>query len=326
VTLTELIDSVDILEYISQFTELEEKNGEYWGLSPLKEEKTPSFSVNTEINRFHDFSSGKGGNVLSFIKYYNNCGTAKAAEILREYVGEGGNTQVRRKMEALKVAKRFAPRKRQAKTSKSTILSDDYMSRYQKRDDKLALWRDEGISDASMERFQVFYDEFSDRIVYPIRNIEGKIINVSGRTVDAHWKEKELRKYTYFKPLGILDTLYGLAENLDFITAKNEIIIFEGAKSVMLADSWGIRNTAALLTSHLNPYQMKILAKLGCRTVFALDKDVPVRDDENIRRLKRFVRVEYIWDGTNLLAEKDSPVDKGQEVWNSLYERRLHYR
>ena len=41
VDLEELIDSIDIVEYISQFVELEEKNGEYWGLSPFSEEKTP---------------------------------------------------------------------------------------------------------------------------------------------------------------------------------------------------------------------------------------------------------------------------------------------
>lgn len=59
--LSELIESVDILEYISQYTEFTEKNGEYWGLSPLKEEKTPSFSIRKEENNFYDFSSGVGG-------------------------------------------------------------------------------------------------------------------------------------------------------------------------------------------------------------------------------------------------------------------------
>lgn len=325
-TLSELIDSVDILEYISQFTEFEEKNGEYWALSPLKEEETPSFSVNTEMNRFYDFSSGKGGNVLSFIKSYYQCGDSRAADILREYAGEKGCSSPRQKMEASKVAKKFAPKKKQIKTSKSVVLPDDYMSRYTPRDDKLEIWRNEGISELSLRRFQVSYDDFSDRIVYPIRNVDGQIINVSGRTVDEHWKEKKLRKYTYFKPLGILDTLYGLAENRDFILLKNEIILFEGAKSVMLADSWGVRNTAALLTSHVNPYQLKILAKLGCRVVFALDKGVNIREDENIKRLKRYVRVEYIWDKDDLLEDKMSPVDAGQEVWKKLYERRLYYR
>lgn len=54
--LSELIESVDILEYISQYTEFTEKNGEYWALSPFKDEKTPSFSVRKETNSFYDFS------------------------------------------------------------------------------------------------------------------------------------------------------------------------------------------------------------------------------------------------------------------------------
>lgn len=122
--------------------------------------------------------------------------------------------------------------------------------------------------------------------------------------LDKAWKEKGLRKYTYFKPWGELNTLYGLYENREEIQNRHEIILFEGAKSVMLADTWGIHNTGAILTSHLNPNQMKILAQLGCRVVFALDKEVCIRDDHNIKRLKQFVKVEYIWDRDNLLMRK----------------------
>lgn len=71
---------------------------------------------------------------------------------------------------------------------------------------------------------------------------------------------------------------------------------------------------------------MSLLINLGCRVVFALDKDVSIREDHNINRLKQFVNVEYIWDGTGLLGEKDAPVDKGLDVWKDLYERRLTWR
>ena len=107
---------------------------------------------------------------------------------------------------------------------------------------------------------------------------------------------------------------------------KQEIILFEGCKSVLMADTWGIHNAGAILTSHLNPNQMKILAQLGFRVVFALDKDVCVREDHNIKRLKQFVKVEYIWDRDDLLDEKDAPVDKGHETWQKLYEGRLSWR
>ena len=320
--LSDLISSIDILDYISQYTDFEEKNGEYWALSPLKEEKTPSFSVRRETNSFYDFSSGIGGNVLTFVRYYHNCGYQKAIQILKEYAGVHGEVRPRRRMAALEVAKKFAKPRHSPGKIRPPPLPDDYMERYTRDSPALDLWRKEGISDESIEKFQVRYDEFSSRIVYPIRDVSGRIINVSGRTTDPEWKEKGLRKYTYFRPLGALDTLYGLSENRDAILSSGEIILFEGAKSVMKADTWGIRNTAAILTSHLNPNQMKLLISLGCRAVFALDQDVDIRRDHNIRRLKQFVNVEYVWDKDRLLSEKDAPVDEGRDVWEKLYEGR----
>lgn len=324
--LTELISSIDILEYISQYTEFTEKNGEYWALSPLKAENTPSFSVRREENTFYDFSSGIGGNVLTFVRFYNKCGYAEAIEKLKAYAGFDGKIQSRQKLAATEIAKRYSPPKKTTKTNKSTILSDDYMERYEKREDKLDAWRAEGISTASLDKFQVYYDRFSDRLVYPIRDIKGSIVNVGGRTLDKTWKDKGLRKYTYFKSWGELNVIYGLSENLESIKKQSEIILFEGCKSVLLADTWGIHNTGAILTSHLNPNQMKLLAKLACRVVFALDKDIVVREDHNINRLKQFVKVEYIWDKDNLLDDKDAPVDKGLETWKKLYEGRLSWR
>lgn len=325
--LEDLIQSVDIVDYISQFIDLEEKNGEFWGLSCFKDEKTPSFSVRKDPPVFYDYSSGIGGNVFTFVKYYNKCSSQEAVEILKDFCGLNGQKIVsRQKMSATMTCKKFATPKRRQKQSAVTILSDDYMERYEKKPDKLAIWKQEGISEASLERFQVYYDSFSDRLVYPIRNMDGKIVNIGGRTLDPAWKEKKLRKYTYFHPWGTMNTIYGLFENMQYILEKKEIILFEGCKSVLLADSWGIKNTGALLTSHLSPNQLKILAKLGCRIVFALDKDVRIRDDHNIQILKNYVDVEYLWDRADLLEEKDSPVDKGIEVFQTLYKQRLRYR
>ena len=325
--LSELIDSVDILEYVSQFTDFEEKGGEYWALSPLKEERTPSFSIRKETNTFYCFSSGKGGNILNFIRYYNRCSFSEAIEILKKYIGCDGKVQVSKKLAAVEVAKKYKSKKKQLKTTKSTVLPADYMLRYQKSPEKLAVWEAEGISKASLERFQVAYDSFSDRLVYPIKNINGDIVNIGARTLDPDWKQKKLRKYSYlFSWEGGMNTVFGLAENREEILQKKEIILFEGAKSVMIADSWGVKNTGALLTSHLSALQLKILAKLGVRVVFALDKEVTVRDDPNIAKLKRYVTTEYLWDRDNLLDEKDSPVDKGVETFMKLYEGRLRYR
>ena len=325
--LSDLLESVDILEYISQFVELEQKGDEWWGLSCFREEKTPSFSVRTDPPVFYDYSSGIGGNVFTFVKFYNKCSASEAIEILKSYAGISGvDIKPKEKMAATLTCKKYRKPKRTDKQSKGTILPDNYMERYENREDKLQAWLDEGISAESLKRFAVKYDAFSDRLVYPIRNLAGKIVNIGGRTLDPEWKAKSLRKYTYFFGWGTMDTIYGLYDNLEEILKRREIILFEGCKSVLLADTWGIKNSGAILTSHLNPQQMKILARLGCRVVFALDKEVKIREDHNIQKLKNYVEVEYLWDREDLLDEKDAPVDKGAGTFKKLYEWRLRYR
>lgn len=325
--LEELIDSIDIVEYISQFVELEEKNGEYWGLSPFSDEKTPSFSVRRENNTFYCFSSGIGGNVFTFTKFYYQCDANKAVDILKKYAGRDGTEFIpRRRMAATMACRKYMKKQVRHKESKTKRFPDDCMSKYEKRDDKLAVWEAEGISREALDTFQVYYDSFSNRLVYPIRDIEGNIVNIGGRILDHEWKEKGMRKYTYLSGWGEMSVIYGLFENMEEILKKKEIIIFEGCKSVLLARSWGIRNTGALLTSHLNPAQMKLLAKLGVKVVFALDKEVNIKKDHNINKLKQYVNVEYVWDKDNLLEEKDAPVDKGVETFDKVYEYRHRFR
>ena len=322
-----MIESIDIVEYISQFVDLEQRGEEFWGLSPFKEEKTPSFSVRPQPPCFYDYSSGIGGNVFTFTKFYFHCSTTEAVNKLKEYVGcDGENAYRREKLDATKVCLKYKMPEHKQKQSSGIILPDDVMLKYEKRQDKLAVWKNEGISDESLDKFQVFYDSFSDRLVYPIRNMDGKIVNIGGRTLDPCWKEKKLRKYTYLYSWGTMDTIYGAQENFEEIKKKREIIIFEGCKSVLIADSWGIHNCGALLTSHLNPNQFLILAKLGCRVVFALDKDIDIRKDHNIQKLRRYVQVQYLFDSNNLLQPKDSPVDRGKEVFQALYDKRYQYR
>lgn len=320
---SDIINSVDILEYISQYCDFEEKNGEYWALSPLKEENTPSFSVNTEKQYFYDFSSGSGGNILSFIQKYNNCDIHKAIDILKKYANITDDVTVNKRLETTKVLKRFKKPKQRVHSSKSILLDPDYMARYEFNTEKLSIWIDEGIPAEILKAHDVMYDAFSDRIVYPIYNLNGDIINVSGRTLDPEYKSKHIRKYTYFKPLGDLDTIYWLYQNMAAILQKKELILFEGAKSVMKAEGWGINNTGAILTSHLNPLQLRILIRLGVRIVFALDEDVDISADANIDKLKRFVKIEKVVNRDNLLSAKMSPVDKGEKVWQTLYERRV---
>lgn len=320
-----LLNEVDIVEYIGQYVDLEERNGEYWGLSPFTDEKTPSFSVNKEKQNFFCFSSGIGGTVLTFIKRYFDVSLNKAVKILREYTGVSDITNCSGRLEAVKVSNKYRHNKKNIQRAETP--PQNCMEKFVISFDKTAIWEEEGISRESLRKYDVRYDPLTNRIVYPIKDMNQKIVNIGARTLNPRYKELGIRKYSYMYKWGNINIIYGLSENLSYIKEKGELILFEGAKSVMKCDTWGIRNCGALLTSHLGANQIPILLKLcvenKIKIVFALDKGVRIADDNNIRKIKKYLNVWYIWDYRDLLEDKDSPVDKGREVFIRLYEERI---
>lgn len=331
---SEILERADIAEYIRQYIDgdYEEKNGELWCISPLNPvEKTPSFSIRPDASCFFDFSTGQGGNLLEFIKLHDGCGTAEAVNKLKAWAGinddneDGGAITLR--LSATGIAKKFRQREPGKSKCVAQVLPEDYMERYPFDMKHLKLWADEGISYDVMREFGVRYDPVDNRIVYPIRNLSGEIFCVSGRTCDPDWKEKKLRKYTYTSSIGSLPAIYALSDNRKEIYDKKEIILFEGCKSVLKMATWGYRNAAALLTSHLSDPQFAVLVRLasfaGVRAVFALDSDIDITKDKLIRRLTHYASVEWVKNFDELLEPKEAPVDRGRDVWMQLFNKRI---
>lgn len=325
----DIVSAVDIVEYISQYTDLQQKGEEWWGLSPFREENTPSFSVRKEKGYFYDFSAGFGGNILDFIMRHDKVPLAKAVRILKSYAhieDDCSGNSVSRNLAATQIAKRY--RKPQRINTKCTakILPNDCMDRYEFRRDKLKAWADEGIQWNVMREWGVRYDAFYDRIVYPITDFDGNIFCISGRTCDPDYKKKGIRKYTYTSEIGALPTIYGFSNNREAILSAKEIILFEGAKSVLKMVGWGKFNCGALLTSHLSPIQFEFLVTIasyyGVRVVFALDSDVDILKDDHIKRLCSYARIEWVQNRDAILNDKESPVDRGLDVFNHLYDMR----
>lgn len=326
-TIQELVEAADIVEYIGQYTDLElHSDGEYWGLSPFTNEKTPSFSINREDRRFYDFSSGCGGNVLTFIQKYDRCSFPRALDILKKFVGADGETVVRvcGHLETSQILRTLANTNR--KTTKSCTaktLPDDYMDRFCWDTDALAPWIDEGISEKVLFDWGVRYDPYSECIVYPVWDERGKIFTVGMRTLRKNYKALGIPKYIYSNPIGAMPVVYGYHKNIEEIRRSRRIILFEGAKSVMkMATFYGSSPSAALLTSHINDNQFNLLVKSGVSCVLAVDSDVEPWEDKNVQRLTRFCKVEMVLNRENILAEKEAPVDHGREVWEYLYAKR----
>ncbi len=315
-----VLEKISIVEYISQYVDLTETNGDWFGRCVFHADSDPSFSVTEDNSTWFCFGCRNGGNLVSFVMKYHRVGYEQAIQMLCTYGGVEG--EIPKRLEVTRTLRKFIAKDKKKKTATYKILPEDYMQRYELNWEKLKCWEDEGISRESMMKFQVRYCPFDNRIVFPIRTIAGEIMSVSGRTLDPDYKEKKIRKYTYFQSLGTLDTFYAYSDNIDAVRERREIIIYEGAKSVLLADTWGIHNTVAALTSGLSEYQVKTLIKLGARVVLAFDSEVNVSKDKNLPLLMRFLPVERVGYKDELLKEKMSPVDAGKEVWETLYERR----
>lgn len=183
----------------------------------------------------------------------------------------------------------------------------------------------DGVNYETQSEYQVGFDVRSERIIFPIYNQYGEIISVKGRTTDPNYKEKDVPKFIYYYPYNKSIEWYNWHLALYDILEKNEVIIFEAEKSCWLAAQYGYRNTLAIGGTDISLHQIEILKKLPFDTkiILAYDKDKTQKDILREARKFGIVRPIYtFWDSGNLLdiETKDSPVDKGKEIFEVLYD------
>lgn len=178
----------------------------------------------------------------------------------------------------------------------------------------------DGIHPKTQKFFGVMFDRDSERIVYPIHNKQGDLIGVKGRYVGTNKRILDEIKYLFLYRCDKSIELYNLHRALLYILESDEVIVFESAKSCMLAWQWGYKNTVSMEGNELSPVQAMHLKQLGVNNiVFAYDKDM---DMEHIKKNAKQIRSKVckaIYDEVDLLEGKDSPVDKGKDVWEKLY-------
>ena len=203
-------------------------------------------------------------------------------------------------------------------------------------------WIKEGITQEVMNKRNICYDPKHCGFVIPHYDIDNRLIGIRERTLI---KEREKRgKYIpayldgvqYRHPLSF--NLYGLNMNKDNIAKFQTAIVMEGEKSVLLYESYfGRENNicVACCGNSLIAYQVKLLLDLGVKEiVVGFDKDFESSQEENfskvVKNLKNIhkkygasVQISFLFDKEDLLGFKNSPIDKGKDVFLELFKRRI---
>lgn len=316
-TLRELINSISLKEYIEQYVEFEKRGSEYWCCSPLNNKDTdPSFSVNVDENVFYDFSSHKSGNIINFIIAKDNCSLKEAISKMKEFSGITDDICDENTIQIIKTLKSLKPKTTKEKSSRET-LNEDILNQY--KVDEFHWWEDEGISSSTALDFECGYDTYKQCITIPIRDAYGNLINILQRTMRPDAKVVGIPKYIYKYKLGKLDFFYGWSRNIVDILEKRQVLIFEGAKSVMKVSQWGFNNAVAILTSNMCDDQIKLLVSTGVDCYFLFDQDIKNAErDSAIRKLKLFNKVFICKDKHGLLGDKESPCDKGIDTFKNI--------
>lgn len=203
-------------------------------------------------------------------------------------------------------------------------------------------WEREGITPEIMRLHNIRYDAKNQGIIIPHYDINGNLIGVRERTLV---KENEVRgKYVpavingkmYNHPLGF--NLYNINWSKDNIRVIKKAIVFEGEKSCLLYGSYfGIENdiSVAACGSSLINYQVELLLSLGVQEIIiGFDRQYEEIGDDNWKKWTNKlysihekygsrVQISFLFDKTHLLGFKDSPIDRGIDVFIELFKNRI---
>ena len=199
-------------------------------------------------------------------------------------------------------------------------------------------WLNDGISKEAMDKFNIRFSPSQNKIIIPHYDASGRLIGIRGRALNK-WEVENIGKYMpvqvegkwYSHPLSL--NLYGLNITKDNIRRAGVAYIAEGEKSVLQCDSFSIPNCAAAVCgSKFNKYALDILIR-ECHpneVVICFDQEEEPGSDEYFNRLYQlcskytaYCNFSFIYDKEKLLKLKDSPFDKGEEVFKRLLEKRV---
>lgn len=297
----------DIVDVISAQVALKKAGRLYKGLCPFHNEKTPSFFVNPERQTFHCFGCNEGGNVITYVMKTENLDFPEAVKALADRVGfmlryEEGST-VRREPEGKKTrvyavnvaAREFfvgnlaktAEGKKGLEYLKARGFGGETTEKFglgyapdaweafagyaAKKDFKQAELLDAGLVIKSDKQPGRVYDRFRGRVIFPIMDLQDRVIGFGGRVIgDGTPKYLNSPETPVFHKS---HALYALNWAKDVIKQENEAVVVEGYTDVIAMMIGGIGNVVATLGTALGAEHLKLLARYTNRVVFVFDAD-----------------------------------------------------
>ena len=292
----------DIVDVVSQYVKLNRRGSTYFGLCPFHNEKTPSFSVTPSKQMYYCFGCGAGGNVFNFVMEYENYTFGEALQHLAdragvqlpkiEYSGEAKRKAERRAvlLEINRLAARYFYYQLRRETGKqayayltgrglseetikkfglgySDKYSDDLYKFLKSKNYSDDLLRDSGLFNVDERRGM--YDKFWNRVIFPIMDVNGRVIGFGGRVMgDGKPKYLNSPETTIFDKSR---NLYGL--NVARTTRKNYLILCEGYMDVISMHQAGFTNAVASLGTALTSGHASLLKRYTQEVLLLYDSD-----------------------------------------------------
>jgi len=293
---------VNIVDVISHHLTLKKAGKNYRALCPFHQEKTPSFMVNEEKQIFHCFGCGAGGDVFTFLMQYENL---TFYEVLTELARQTGVTIPKggpsagddRKTELF-----FDINDQAADYFHSNLVSKsvgraarDYLKKRGIRDETIRTYRlgyappgwtnlanhlksqsiDRKIAQALglivPRKQEGWYDQFRNRLIFPIRNTRGRTVGFGGRVIDD-----AMPKYLNSPESPIYkkgQSIYGIEIAGQEIRQKDQALIVEGYFDLLTLHQNGFRNAVAPLGTALTQDQVRIMKRYTRNFVVLFDPD-----------------------------------------------------
>lgn len=296
----EVRSRLNIEDVVGEYVQLKRAGRNFKGLSPFTAEKTPSFTVSPEKHIWHDFSSGKGGDVFSFVMEVEGLDFRSALELLARKAGvelsqydDKRSGEIAKKKKRLLEANELAAKYYQQSLLRNTHaleyvfktrgLSKEIVGEFRlgyAPDDGEALVRalkgkgfsPQEVSEAGLtNRFGG--DIFRGRMTVPLMDQSGQVIGFTGRILRD---EPNAPKYLNTPQTLLYDKsrhVFGLSQAKEAIRKNDESVLVEGNLDVISSHQAGVKNVVATAGTALTEWQLKSLSRLSPHLKVAFDGD-----------------------------------------------------